>query len=192
MIAGANWNGRRQISALRGLLSVGRKPISDQVHEFVALVRQYLALVDGAEDTSAHELLTYSARLLPRIYAAGLELPDVSLADEVEASDEVVSPMSKLGRLFGRFDVYFEVFDPVFEQDAVASSLSDDLADIYLDLARPLAAFDAGQQGDAVWQWRFNIRGHCGDHIVDALRAIHRLVNDHLTPDYRSDVDTTG
>jgi hypothetical protein len=38
----------------------------DQVFEFVTLVRQYVALVDGAEHTRAYELLTSSARLLPR------------------------------------------------------------------------------------------------------------------------------
>jgi hypothetical protein len=118
-------------------------------------------------------------------------LPDVDVSDVVAAGqrDDVSSPMGVLAKLLGRVDRYFEVYDPIYDQEALASSLSDDLADIYLDLARPLRQFDAGQHTDAIWEWRFAVRGHCGDHIVDALRAIHRLVNDHLAPDYRSDVD---
>ena len=119
-----------------------------------------------------------------------MELPDVEpTTDDLSSEGNVASPMTTLQPLFGRYDGYFEVYDPYVEDEPVMSSLADDLADIYLDLARPLGAFDTGNVADAVWSWRFNVRGHCGDHLVDALRAIHRLVNDHMPSDYVPDAD---
>jgi hypothetical protein len=55
------------------------------------------------------------------------------------------------------------------------------------DLGNSLVTFDAGNQAQAIWQWKFDIAGHCGDHIVDALRSIHRAVSDHMSPDYAPD-----
>jgi hypothetical protein len=164
----------------------------EQTQDFVSFVRQYEALIDGAAQARPYDLLASCARLLPRIYAAGLDLPDLYADRDIEETSLVSSPMSALLTLLGAVDRYFEVFDPVYDREAIAASLSDDLADIYLDLVRPLRQFDAGLQSEAVWQWRFNVRGHCGDHIVDALRAIHRLVNDHLDPDYRAGADALG
>ena len=159
--------------------------MNNNVDTFVRLVREYLLVIDRAADSTPHSLLGSCARLLPRIYSAAMELPDVEPeTDDLSSEGDAVSPMPTLQPLFGRYDGYFEVYDPYVEDEPVMSSLADDLADIYLDLARPLGAFDAGHVADAVWSWRFNVRGHCGDHLVDALRAIHRLVNDHMPSDY--------
>ena len=156
------------------------------VDEFSQLVRNYVRAIDKADELSPHALLSVCARLLPRIYADGLDLPDVETTNDT-ISAEVASPMGKLASLMGRHDFYHEVFDPCFEEKPVGASLADDLADIYLDLARPLAAFDAGQISDAVWTWKFNLQTHCGDHLVDAMRVIHRLINSHMSPDYTAD-----
>jgi len=138
------------------------------VDTFVQLVREYVTTIDRASQSQPHELLSSCARLLSRIYSAGLDLPDVQPTDD-DVDAEVASPMAKLTSLFGRYDNYFEVFDPFVDEKPVVGSLADDLADIYLDLARPLAAFDAGRTSDALWTWKFNLQGHCGDHLVDAL-----------------------
>lgn len=150
---------------------------------FASLVREYKGLIDGAAAVTAHGFLSSCASVLPRIYAAGIALPDV----EPECADvgrSVESPMRKVGALLGRYDSYLEVFDPYVEAEPVRPLISDDIADIYLDLVNPLAAFEAGRVRDAVWTWKFNVRGHCGDHIVDTMRAIHRLVHDHMPADY--------
>jgi hypothetical protein len=133
------------------------------------------------------------SRLLPRIYAAGIELPDPELTpDDVELNpDQLESPMSAIGQSLGKYDQYAEVFDPVFDREFLLTHLSDDLADIYSDLLVPLRWWDRGDDAartQALWQWKFNITGHCGDHLVDALRPIHRLVFNHMDPNYRSGV----
>lgn len=164
--------------------------MSRDIEPFAQLVRDYIAVIDRAGESTPHSLLSSCAWLLPRIYAAGIELPDVQPTnDNVDDEPAVPSPMARLASILGRYDGYFEVFDPFVQEEPVKASLADDLADIYLDLARPLTAFDAGEIADAAWDWRFAIRGHCGDHLVDAMRAIHRLVNNHMSPDYSRDAD---
>lgn len=158
------------------------------VDDFVALVREYVALVDRANAGSAYAFLRSCASVLPRIYATGLDLPDSSpTGDETEPVIE--SPLRRLGDLLGRYDTYSEVFDPYIDEPPVSVSLADDLADVYLELARPLRVFDNGRVADATWDWAFAIRGHCGDHLVDALRAIHRALNSHMPFDYVADGD---
>lgn len=161
------------------------------VDEFVALVREYVELVDRASAIPAYAFLRSCARVLPRIYATGLDLPDVEPGDE-DVAVVVASPLADIKNLLGSFDYYSEVFDPYFDEKLVVASLSDGLADIYLGLAEPLGAFDAGRTADAIWEWRFNLRGHCGDHLVDAMRAIHRAVNYHMPPEFVAGNETAG
>ena len=154
------------------------------IEAFVALIREYRAIIDGADDRAAYTLLRRCSTLLPRIYAAGLTLPDVEPEQQSVDAAAVESPMHRLGALFGRYDSYLEIFDPYHEDEPVRGLISDDLADIYLELVEPLGAFEAGHIQDAVWSWKFSSRGHCGDHIVDAMRAIHRLIHVHMPEDY--------
>jgi len=158
--------------------------MTTDIETFVALIREYRAIIDGADGGAAHALLRRCAILLPRIYAAGLTLPDVEPEQESINAPAVESPMRRLGALFGRYDSYLEIFDPYQENEPVRGLISDDLADIYLELVEPLSAFEAGRIQDAVWNWKFSSRGHCGDHIVDAMRAIHRLIHVHMPENY--------
>jgi len=95
--------------------------------------------------------------------------------------------MSDLATMLGTRDVYSEVFDPRTDVEVIQTTLSVDLADIFVDLKGPLADFDSGRINDAIWRWRFTLAGHCGDHIVDAMRAIHRHIHEdvfRLAPNY--------
>ncbi len=153
---------------------------------FVALVREYLEAVDNAVNLGPHAFLSVCARILPQIYALGLDLPDTEPTNGTLDS-EVISPMSELTALSGEYNLYAEVFDPCFDKEFLTKTIADDLADIYLDLKRPLLAFEAGDRGNSIWQWKFNIQTHCGDHLVDVLRPIHRLINDHMPSDYTAE-----
>src|SRR6185503_18101300 len=104
--------------------------------------------------------------LLPQIYALSHQLPDVELADDdsVEGyQGEIISPMGKINKLLGGYDLYTEVFDPVTDTDALKTTLSDDLSDIYTDLKRPLKKYDTGEEQNqriAIWEWKFNMQIH--------------------------------
>jgi hypothetical protein len=73
-------------------------------------------------------------------------------------------------------DFYWEVFDPYDHDDnqPVAGSLADDALDVYRDIRRGLALWDASRTRNAIWEWRFHFDVHWGDHATDALRALHR------------------
>jgi hypothetical protein len=109
-----------------------------------------------------------------------LELPDVEpQSSEPEPSS---APCPPVDLRLGAWDLYFTVFDPLETSVPVTASLADDLSDIYADLAPPLRAFDAGRYLDAIWAWRFALRGHAGQHLVRALRAIHRMLQNEPSP----------
>lgn len=160
---------------------------SEVVDEFLACARQYIALVDRVSTLTRCEFLASCACLLPRIYALGQALPEPSIEQEEPPEPPVVqNPMAAIGSLLGDANLYSEVWDPVIDSTALKTYLSDDLADIYCDLAAPLGLYERGSAADraeALWDWRFNIMGHCGEHIVDCLRPIHRLLYDHLCPE---------
>jgi len=161
--------------------ALGRTPVA-QAQDFIQLVREYVSLVERSATTPPHAFLAASAQLLPCLYAAGLALPEVEPDDPEPAPVVAAPPLPS----FGAFDIYSEVFDPYVHDQPVMASLADDLGDIYSDLAGPLREFDAGRTANAVWSWRFNVKGHCGDHIVDALRVIHRAIHVHMPIEYES------
>jgi hypothetical protein len=160
--------------------------MKEDIDRFIPIVREYLELIEGASQTTPYALLAKSAILLPQLYTCGLQLPDTEPTDDETSEDDGTSQMGSLFSILGRYDRYREVFDPVYDEESIPASLSDDLADIYRDLRGPLVEYNNGQQDNAIWLWKFNIQNHCGDHIVDALRVIHRLVHDHMSPTYNA------
>jgi hypothetical protein len=166
------------------------------VADFVLLTREYIATIDSGATTRPHSLLSTCARLLPRLYAEGLELPDLDPGDADTPDVEIARPRGlRLGRFDGYslvYDPYVRLFDPADEGPSVMGLLTDDLYDIYMDLARPLAKYDAGRTEEAVWDWKFTMRSHAGDHVVNAMRAIHRAIHDHMPSDFDPRAGTGG
>jgi Domain of unknown function (DUF5063) len=167
------------------------------VERFVKVVRDYLALVDGLPGPTAIEFLSQCVILVPQIYALSQQLPDIELTED-EASEEseveAEPPMGKIHSLLGKYDLYSAVFDPVFDEAALKTTISDDLSDIYTDLKRPLFHYDSGdehQQRIAIWEWKFYMKIHWGHHAVGALRPIHSLVHDHLDPEFQNEESNT-
>ena len=136
---------------------------------------QWARLGTDSEETGAREALT---RVL-RLYGAALELPppwsEGPNTDEPERVDHsewqaVAAAVSRLP-----LNYYGELSDPlpVPPGQPGIGSLVDDLADIYRDVVTGLRLYDAGRNGEAVWQWAFNFRVHWGDHATGAIRALH-------------------
>jgi hypothetical protein len=67
------------------------------------------------------------------------------------------------------------MFDPLQDppEEPVVGHTSDDIGDIYRDVARGLALFDSGRRDEAGWEWGFNFRIHWGEHATGAMRAFH-------------------
>lgn len=165
--------------------------MSQDIEAFVGLVRQYRDLLEEAHSRKPYEVLTACATLLPRIYAAGLNLPKANPDPSPSRSDVGPRPTG-VSHSLGRYNKYWSVFDPVFDQAASMAFLSNDITEIYENLVGSLIDYDAGRREAAVWQWKFDLQTHCGDHLVDVLRPIHRLVHDHMPRDFQSDSAPIG
>lgn len=79
-----------------------------------------------------------------------------------------------LAKHLGRNDAYWEVFDPTHKETPVEGSVALDLSEIRFDLQQGLLALERGAPLEAVvWEWRWGLDNHWGNHLVNALRAIH-------------------
>ena len=171
------------------------------VREFADVARRYVAAIDAANDLSPEEfLLAIHPILCELVYRASL-LPDVDYEGDFPADDMTLTQWSGifefLGSMLGEYDNYWEVFDParVDDEDPITSGLSDDLADIYRDVAvglEPEDRFDHHIPEAAIAAWRFTFRSHWGLHAMTALRVIQARIAYHGLGDDLLDGDASG
>jgi len=149
------------------------------IAKFADIAREYCAWCEGSRATDPRMLLFQATRLLARLYAAGLYLPDVTLDDYPEAPEISTDARHAMFKSFATlpFQYYREVFNPSIESsdEPVTGDLADDFADIYVDLKSGLDLFEQGFELAAVWTWRMLLGIHWGRHATSALRALHNF-----------------
>jgi hypothetical protein len=82
---------------------------------------------------------------------------------------------------FGTANDYLEVFDEKINQSEgpIASSISENMADIYQDMKDFLLLYQTGTNevmNDAVWECRMNFENFWGQKLVNSMRAIHKFL----------------
>lgn len=159
---------------------------SDAVTAFVHCVNDYCALIEAAPNFTTREFVREVCLLLARLYIAAFELPPDPWPGEHRTWP--VSELSHSERqelqglihsVLGEYDRYFEVYDPYAPDSPVLMHVSEDLLDIYCDLRAGLELLGTGGRRGirrAVHSWRCGFSIHWGDHLVDGLRALHRLL----------------
>ncbi len=164
-----------------------------------AQIAEALASLATDEERAPAALLAALHELLARACAAALQLPPTStLFDETDSpGDELESPRSppatevsapaglqRLAAFLGSRRYYREVFDPYSKPSdvEVTGDLIDDLCDIHRDLTIGLSNWNAGNSGEALWQWRSSFETHWGEHATSALRALFALCAWHDVP----------
>jgi len=115
-----------------------------EIEKFVDLVRQYCATIQEAASHPPYALLERCPVLLPQLYITAMALPEVEPVEEDLPEPHVASPMGVLLKRLGSFEVYMVVFDPVYDREATPASLSGDLSEIYLDLAKSMVCTITG------------------------------------------------
>ncbi len=151
------------------------------LENYVSILEEYFALIENCRSFPKYRFFNECARLLPVIYSASLDLPKTEGGDEEIEIDEskLAKPMADIGNLLGEQDAYHEVFDPLIDEYSLITVISDDLSDIYLDLKSGYLKYIKGTDesiSQAIWDWRFSLQHHFGDHLVDVMRPIHRLI----------------
>lgn len=131
----------------------------------------------------------------PELISKAQELPEVEYSnDDEDESEEMRKPKphgdprmqedkwqqiySSLEERLREWNLYWQVFEPREDPEAIRGSLADDIADICRDLKEGIDLGEAGQTParDIVFEWWFGFYSHWGKHAIDALRTIHFLI----------------
>jgi hypothetical protein len=140
---------------------------------FAARASAYCDFIAGAAALSLDERLAAARTHLLALYEGALALAQRDEDFDVEPPESPPRPADWPG--MGTRDVYWLVFDPFDHDDVepVCGSLNDDLLDVYADVHRGLALWNAGHREAALWHWRFDFNSHWGAHTIQALGALH-------------------
>jgi hypothetical protein len=175
------------------------------VERFGAVAERYCAIVDGATRLGKTTFLLQIYRILPEVISEAIRLPDTDPWQRNELDDP--NEPDNLGQdslkprantdigpkawqdLYGLLkekledsNLYWQVFDPIKDSEAIRASLADDIADVYQDLTNGLRhkRENGAIPAEVVWEWRLLFYSHWGDHAIEALRTIHRLLGGQL------------
>jgi hypothetical protein len=150
------------------------------------LVEDYCQAVEQPLGNPRASLLLLRDRLLS-LYQASLAMPAVSDASfenlpfeisnaEFRKSEKVVATCTNLNH----FWICYNPFETP-PQQPVCASLADGLTDIWRDLKPGLLALAQDEDrwaSDVFWDWKFGFESHWGQHAVDSIWAIHKLLRD--------------
>lgn len=143
---------------------------------FVELAKKYCALVESLPSSNVLDELKKIASTLSELYSKALQLPHV----EPDLTDMPEITVSRPKITFDQFEYYWEIFEPYKLEEAVCASLSDDLLDTYEDIKKGLFLYERNNKEEAIWHWHFAFYTHWGSHAVDALRALHSIIQNQF------------
>lgn len=147
--------------------------MSTMSESFYHLAKEYCLFVSETEISL--KTIPFLIELLMKLYMTAMHLPDL----ETEPSDSADYIANKLARI--RFEaqitpMYWDVFDPVVDEEPICGDLYDDLSDIAMDLQRGLGEYDSGRIGNAVFEWKLGFNSHWGNHAVSAIKVLHFIM----------------
>ena len=159
---------------------------SRNVVEFVTVANEYCSSVEQVTKLTALANLQKMQKLLPLLYLKATLLPvservlDEELEKYVSEFDYNLLQQKWLDQL-NEYDSFYEVFDPSlqFGSEAVTSSISENLLDIYQDIKNFIIAYSLGNEevmNDAMVECSEHFVEFWGQQVVNVLRAIHKLV----------------
>lgn len=157
----------------------------ESLSEFVKQAEAYCELIQCCPNIDKAEFVRRCTRALASLYSAALCLP-VDTIDEWPLLPSKYNVTQNLYRsvetvissVLAEENTYWEVYNPYEPSEVLTTTLSDDLSDIYGELLPGLALFKKNRTRTtrmAVTDWTSGFKNHWGDHLVDALRSLHRL-----------------
>jgi hypothetical protein len=161
-------------------------PLELNHRSYCNLVARFCDLAEGNSGASSARLIAVRDALV-ELYQASLHMPDIvgeRFRDVPERLpfDEYRRVKERIGTVV-ESDYFLICFHPFRTpaEEPVCASLSDGLADIWRDLKRGLLALEEDEEKWAAavfWDWKFSFETHWGDHAVDCIWAIHKLLRD--------------
>lgn len=169
---------------------------SEAAERFAPVAQRYCSLVDSRSALEKPEFLLQIYRMLPELIAEAIRLQEVVFGDDENEEQDarlrqirVKTEMNQvewgqhytsLKEKLGDWNLYWQVFDPRTDNEAIYGSLADDIADIYRDLKNGLALRESNEVSAyiIVFDWQFKYWSHWGKHAIDALRVIHFILEE--------------
>ena len=171
---------------------------AEVANRFMSVSKEFCSVIDSAPNLDRTELLVQVYKILPRLICEAITLPNVELNEDDSQEEESRKWQARarlrlsdaqFGQLYeslklklGDLNLYWEVWDPTKDNEAIHGALADDFADIYRDLKEGLNLSETDQAlpEDNIWHWRLGYYSHWGKHTIDALRTIHFLLEETL------------
>jgi len=152
--------------------------------DIAAHVRTYLTgVAEIAAGDSPETAVSGLIVQLAQISMAGAMLGAVSDIVPPDRFEEDTGPdpdgdplRESLGRLLEGLDEYASVFDPLVPERPVHGRVSDDIADVAIELLHGVRHHDAGRFEEALWWWQFSYLSHWGAQALNAQRALLSIV----------------
>jgi hypothetical protein len=172
---------------MRGVRPLSRKNMSywKDERQFRQVAAEYCGVIEQSSTIQRRLFLERIQETLAGLYALATRLPHVRPATSDAGPDRITHDQwhrlyKEIGARLGEADHYRMVFDPAdpTDSEAIVTTLSDDLADIYRDLkdALPVGG-DETVDADRLWALRWSFETHWGQHALSALTAIHALLH---------------
>ena len=142
---------------------------SQEVEAFRVVAAAYCDFIDSTRSFDEEENFSKLLRIISQLYTNALDLPEV----EEEHRPDVEFPLPVVN--VKHHNVYTEMFDPYHDETPVNGCLDDDILGIYSDLKKGLLLYEQGHGIEAVWEWKFGLEVHWGEHATSAIRALHSI-----------------
>jgi hypothetical protein len=159
---------------------------SKNVIEFITVANEFCGFLERAETLESSDFLNRLQKLLPLLYLKASLLPefDFEAEDDLERFVNEVDYnliLQKVAEQTGAGDDYHEVFLPgmQFSENALVSSISENVADIYQnikDLVMSFRTLNEYVMEQALGECQSNFAHDWGQKLVNCLRAVHNLI----------------
>lgn len=147
-----------------------------QAKEFTELAQEFCAWAYASPNNEDEEVF-YALKILSKLYCWAVQLPECAPTDLLYSEEIPKIDYKETHTLFKKmpFQYYKKFFYPlnIETEEPIMGDLYDDLADIYKDLKDGLWYIERGSEADAVFHWKNTFGFHWGQHLVDALKALH-------------------
>lgn len=167
---------------------------ANELKNFISKAKAFCDLIEDKENVKSIKFLNNVYRSLLDLYLAYQDLPDKMPESDIEINEELKEKdLLKIRALISKkigekYATYWQAFDPIYPngKELNMGFLSDDLADIYQDLKRGLSINDQADNDETIKAATLELEIsflHWGHHSIDAIRALHFLVHDHMGKD---------
>jgi hypothetical protein len=155
--------------------------------EFVTVAVEFCAFLENTTKHSLGAFLDKAVKLLPLLYLKStlLDFKKEDEADIYEDDSEIFideetyeAVRSRIAELLGEYDSFLDTFHPdiQFSDTPIASTISENLADVYQDIGNFAAQFRQENEDvmrRALLDCAENFRLYWGQKLLNALKALH-------------------